>query len=314
MSSINQFNSVYININSPKPAGLVRDNTVQNEICDNKNVMQSKSERPNTFAQSVNFCNSSAFQIEDELILKYIKSLLNMPDSIEKFIEQLNTNTDCEALLNQKARIIVENMIDVALLSKFLNENSKSALQKIFTTISQALNCGLNDTAQLRQIMDILSSLSRITSNPDCNCVKELLLLYLPFDMYTPERIYTHDTLANAQETNAEPKLSILFETVNFSNFSCELEILNNLLYIKFNSINNFPFEKCRKITEFLLNKANIRCAIENVVKKENVNTNNNSKQNFKIVSSAKLPINMVLSAHLIIKTVFKIDKDFSST
>ena len=68
-------------------------------------------------------------KMDNETMLKYLQNLLKLPNSIDKFVEQLNSkNIDPKI-----AKILVENLISVKALSEFLNQNSNSAISKLIS-------------------------------------------------------------------------------------------------------------------------------------------------------------------------------------
>ena len=153
--------------------------------------------------------NYEQAKMDSETLLKYLQSTLKMPDSIEKFVK----SKDAKAL-----KILVENMINTKALGEFLNQNSTSAIETILKTISASMKSGISDVSQLKDILGILTSIQSQT-NLNTNMIKELLLLYIPLNpMVFDKQIDFTPASADIEEAINNSTLSIVFETVNFSN------------------------------------------------------------------------------------------------
>lgn len=314
-NNINNLNNTYIKINSnpSKQAEIVKENTQNLNQNPNLNNSNNRPDIQNN-TQNLFLYNTQNTKMASEMVLRYLQSLLEMPETIEKFIEQMsNSKAKFSDALDTKTQIIIQEMLDTAQLAKFLKENSKTALQKILNIISNSLNSGLKDTSQLREVLSVLTNIQQnLSSVSNYNSIKEFLLLYIPLDLQAFDKAHNNGNLVDEEEENRQnPVFSILFETLNFSSFSAALQEIDNVIYISLSLDETFPFDRFRKITQDLSSKMNIRTAIELKTKKQNETINMPKIQNFKIVSCGKVPINIILCAHLLIETVFKIDKDF---
>lgn len=314
-NNINNLNNSYIKINSnpSKQAEIVKENTQNLNQNPNLNNSNYRPDVQNN-TQNIFLYNTQNTKMASEMVLRYLQSLLEMPETIEKFIEQMsNSKAKFSDVLDAKTQIIIQEMLDTAQLAKFLKENSKTALQKILNIISNSLNSGLKDTSQLREILSVLTSIQQnLSSASNYNSIKEFLLLYIPLDLQAFDRAQNNGNLIDEEEENKQnPVFSILFETLNFSSFTAALQEIDNVIYISLSLDETFPFDRFKKIIQDLSSKMNIKTAIELKTKKQNETKNTSKIQNFKIVSCGKVPINIILSAHLLIETVFKIDKDF---
>lgn len=174
-----EFNSINFKINNfaTQKAGIVQNNT------QGQNQPQTQSQQPpaQTFQnQNINPTLMYDFQMakmDNETVLKYLQNMLKLPNSIEKFVNQLNSKNVDPKL----ASILLENLISTKTLAEFLNQNSIDAISKLMQTISASLKQGNNDVSQLKEILNVLSVIQN-SSALNINTVKELLLLYIPLN------------------------------------------------------------------------------------------------------------------------------------
>ena len=245
-------------------------------------------------------------KMDNQTVVKYLQNLLNLPNSIDKFVEQLNSKNMDPRI----AKILVENLISTKALGEFLNQNSTQAISKLLQTISTSLKSGVNDVSQLKEVLAILTTIQSST-NLNTNSLKELLLLYIPLN----HQVFDKDVdLGNIEDEEKEKikisKLSILFETINFSNILCCINSENNDVLVEFYLANEFPTDKIKNIIQTLSKEININPYIE--FKKRKTTENNTSNQNFKILSDGFISSDLLILSHLIIKSVFKIDESFA--
>lgn len=243
-------------------------------------------------------------KMDNETVLKYLQSLLKLPNSIDKFVNMLNSkNIDPKI-----ASILIENMVNVKALSEFLNKNSSEAISKLMQTISQSLKSGVNDVAQLKEIMSILGVIQSST-NLNSNTIKELLLLYIPLNQPVFDKEIEGNNF-NEEENKAikNSKLSILLETINFSNVLCAINEEEGKIFIDIFTAKNFPNSHFSTIINTLAKEINVVPLIDFKNIKENTDK---KEQNFKIISESYISSNLLILSHIIIKTIFKIDNDF---
>ena len=301
-----------INLNtqniSQTKAGLVQNS--QNQPAQQQTLQMQA--QPQTLQQNqmVNpsiMYDFSTVKMDNETVLKYLQNLLNLPNSIDKFVNQLNSkNIDPKI-----AAILVENMISTKALSEFLNQNSMNAISKLLQTISSSLKSGISDVTQLKEILAILNTI-QINTNLSTNTIKELLLLYIPLNNPVFDKeINPQDFMEDEQENIKNAKISLLFETINFSNLLCTLNESNNNLFIDIYSTIDFPKDKFKNIIEALSKEASLTPLIEFHDKQLD---KKNEMQNFKILSDGFISSNTLILSHLIIKSIFKIDADFNIT
>ena len=246
-------------------------------------------------------------KMDNEVLIKYLQSLLSIPNSIDKFIESLNSKNEDNKIL----KILVENLIDTKALSEFLNEKSKTAIDKILQTISISLKSGLEENAQLKEILSILTFI-QTQSLTNSNMLKEFLLLYIPVNGQIFDRQVEYDIdESDEKEKIKSQDLSIMFETINLSNILCTLSALNEDIFICFYVSNVFPKEKFKKILEEFSKSSNINFSLEFKLK-NTISDKNNQIQNFKVISKSYISPTILILSHFIIKIIFKIDNDFS--
>lgn len=313
MDNINNINN-YIKINYTG-ANIVKNNNIENNNTPQRQNLEHAPNNTIISKEAVFLYDIQNIKMTRELILKYIQSLLNMPDSIEEFFNQYNRENEIQNTnINKNALIIIKNILDVAKLSEFLGKNSKIASQKILQTISQALSYGITDTSQLREILTILNTIGQNTTQiQNYNSIKELLLLYIPINPQAFEKA-SNDTKEIKEEDKEknQSEFSILFETINFSNFICKISDISGLIYINLSVIKDFPCNFFQKIIKTKIAKTNIKTMLE-VNNKHIKNEKRNKIQNFKIVSSNKVSINTLMISKIIIETVFEIDKNYAA-
>ena len=178
-------------------------------------------------------------------------------------------------------------------------------------TISSSLKSGISDVSQLKELLAILGTIQSTTSI-NTNSIKELLLLYIPLNAPVFDK-NINEKFQNEEEEQAikNSKLSILFETINFSNLSITINESENNLYIDVFSTLDFPKAEFIRITQALSKEANIVSLID--FKEKQKTEERNENQNFKILSDGFISPNALLLAHIVIKTILKIDSEFNS-
>ena len=287
-------------------AGLVGNSQVQQNTQNQQSQQQINQPTQQTINPQQIFTYQMA-KMDNEVVLKYLQNLLNLPNSIDKFLNQTNAkNADPKML-----QVLIENMINTKALSEFLNQNSTQAISKLMQTISSSLKNGVSDVSQLKEILNILVSIQNST-NINSNTLKELLLLYIPLNIPAFEEKGDFNKI---EEENKEKiknsTLSLLIQTINFSNILSCINQNNNYLLIEFYSNQDFPKENFAKIITKLSKEANINTLIE--FKQNNTEEAKEQKQNLKVISQGFVPTDILILSHLIIKTIFKIDNDFST-
>ena len=193
-------------------------------------------------------------------------------------------------------------------MNEFLNQNSTQAIQKLLQTISTSLKSGVSDVSQLKEIMTILSAI-QTNSSLSSNTLKELLLLYIPFECQVFDKQLSPKELNEEEKSLIKnSKLSILFSTKNYSNLLCTINEFENSLILDICTTKKFPKEKFSSIIETLSKEANIiSCVGFKEIKEAKEEC---LEQNFKIYSDGFLASNILIFSHLIIKTIVMIDDE----
>lgn len=255
-------------------------------------------------------------QMEVEQSAKYIKELLNLPKEMSEVLARIiNSKTMTTAQNVQLLSLLSSGKVNIEDLAKLLGENSKVATQKLVQMIAQVSKMGAKDTAQLQELMNILGSVATTSSEPQA-ALKNFILLYLPWlplNEKGENRDFTLDIEEGSGGEGAPDSITILIQTVNFSNIKVILEEhQGGQVEIFMNCIQEFPQEKALAIIKSESQKLNIKTGLAvEVAKKENLE-NKIQKAKAEISASPKVSPQLVLMAHAVIKVVFKIDKDFS--
>lgn len=308
MTNFNPINSnfnIQNNFSSQK-AGLVQNSQNQAINQFNQNQSQTPAQNLQTSLNPNLLINYEAVKMTNEQVLKYLLNLLEMPSSIDKFISNLNNAKNQDKI----AKLLNENLLNIKALNDFLNQNSTNAINKLLNIISTTLKQGNEDISQLKEMLTILNSIQQ-SSLINANTLKEFLLLYIPLNIPIFNK---QDEIKNQDEQETKiiksSILSIMLETINFSNMLCSINSNDNQIFLDIYSNNFFPFEKFNKIMALLTQNGNINVSCDfkilKTIEKEN------STQNFKVNSTGNIPLNVLLLAQMTIKAIFKLDNDFS--
>jgi len=287
------------------------NNNIQKNIINNSSMTQNS--KQNIQIQQnipkVQIMNFENVKMENEIVQKYIQSLMDLPESIEKFIENFEKNSKLQNL-NDKTfkflQVFVENMLNTKALNQLLNENSKNAIQKLLNAMTTVLKNGSGDISQLKEILSVLNSIQAST-NLNSNSIKELLLLYIPINY----QVFNKDFDFSALEAENEDKIksstmSILFETINFSNVFISLNEQEDEITMEVFVCELFPKDRFKNIMINLAKESSIKTYIE--FKKSKPSQKHVEKQSFKIISNDYISANILLLSHIIIGAILKMD------
>ena len=305
------FNPINNNFNihqnfAAQKAGIVQNNQNQQitQFGQNQTPLQTQQQTPEINPNLL--INYEAVKMTNEQVLKYLLSMLDMPSSIDKFISNLNNPKNQDKI----AKLLVENLLNIKGLNEFLNQNSTNAINKLLNVISTTLKQGREDISQLKEMLNILTSIQQ-SSTLNTNTLKELLLLYIPLNIPVFDK---QNELKNIEDEELKiiksSTLSIMLETINFSNVLCSINSNDTQIFLDVYSGEFFPFEKFKKITDLLAQNANLNLSFDFKIIKSS--TKENTIQNFKVNSKGNIPLNVLLLAHMIIKTIFKLDNDYN--
>lgn len=316
-------------MNNFNPSGyltrLVR-NIINNQITMQRSVNQSES-----FANSVMTGKTNTEQkqtlspelkmtpMEVEQNAKYVKELLNLPKDVAQAISQFVANKGITTAQNVQLLLLLSNgKIDLNQLALLLNDNTKAAMQKLVQTISQAARMGVNDTGQLKDLLNTLGLISTTTTDTS-SALKNFILLYLPWlPLNTSGEnldfdIDVFDTASSGADEELQ-SVVILIETMNFSNIKATLEMTQNgKVEILLNCIESFPREKVLSVLKKESQNLNIQTGLIVETTKKEIKKDEIKKSRAQISASSCVSPQLMLMAHAVIKIVFKIDKDFSN-
>lgn len=316
-------------MNNFNPSGyltrLVR-NIINNQITTQRSVNQSES-----FANSVMTGKTNTEQkqtlspelkmtpMEVEQNAKYVKELLNLPKDVAQAISQFVANKGITTAQNVQLLLLLSNgKIDLNQLALLLNDNTKAAMQKLVQTISQAARMGVNDTGQLKDLLNTLGLISTTTTDTS-SALKNFILLYLPWlPLNTSGEnldfdIDVFDTASSGADEELQ-SVVILIETMNFSNIKATLEMTQSgKVEILLNCIESFPREKVLSVLKKESQNLNIQTGLIVETTKKEIKKDEIKKSRAQISASSCVSPQLMLMAHAVIKIVFKIDKDFSN-
>ena len=257
--------------------------------------------------------------MEVEQTAKYVKELLNMPKDVAQVVSQLSANNTVTTAQNMQLLLMLSSgKIDLNALAQLLSDNSKAALQKLVQTMSQAAKMGVNDTQQLKDLINTLGLVS-VSTNDTTSALKNFILLYLPWLPLNAKGesldfdIDVFDKTSSGADDEAQ-SVTILIETMNFSNVKALLEMTHdNKVEIMINCIEDFPREKVLAVLKKESQDLNIQAGLIVETTKKEIPKDTVKKARAEISASSAISPQLMLMAHAVIKIVFKIDKDFSN-
>lgn len=247
-------------------------------------------------------------KLENQQILKYLQNSMKMPETIEKFVKEIAGKNVSESTIEK----FINSMLDTKVINEFLNQNSKIAIEKMLQTIANSIKTGGSDVAQLKDMLAVLTTIHHNTI-VDTNTVKELLLLYIPLNCPVFDSQMEFKKVAQDQEEKIKNStLSILFQTINFSNILCCITGENNDILVELYSTDDFPYKEFEKIVQVIAKEAHLNIRFDFM--RINVVSSDEAKQDFRIISNEFLPSNVLIVTHLLIKTLFQFDDKFGAS
>lgn len=316
-------------MNNFNPSGyltrLVR-NIINNQIITQRSVNLSES-----FANSVmnsKTTNEQAKTLPAELKItpmeveqnaKYARELLNLPNDLAQVISQITTNkTMTNAQGTQLLLLLANGKIDLNQLATLLGENTKVAMQKLIQTISQAARMGVEDTKQLRDLVNTFGYISTTTTDTS-SALKNFILAYLPWlplNAAGEKRDFDIDVFDKSAQGSEDgvQSIVILIETVNFSNIKATLEMpQDNKVETMLNCPEEFPQKLVFSILKKEAESLNIHSGLIIETAKKKIQKDEVKKARAQISASSCVSPQLLQMAHALIKVIFKIDKDFSN-
>ena len=309
----NSINNSFSNVQNSNLTGV--QNNLQANVVNGNNSLASTFQEAASKLQNKSLIYSfETAEMENQTVLKYLQNLMDLPNSIEKFVSEAANNKTNDKLV----RVLVENLINTQALGELLNSNSKAAMQKLLALVSSTIKQGAKESSQMRELLSVLSSIQAQTSSTNSNALKEFLLLYIPLNYQVFDKNFDNSILSSTgsdiQDAINNSELSILFQTKNFSNIFCALNSIDNELSIEVFSSSLFPFSKFQKIIDEFSKTVNLNlnAQFRKIRDEKEHERKKYDFQNFKIISQNYVSTNVLLLSNLIIKIVFKIDDDFS--
>ncbi len=257
--------------------------------------------------------------MEVEQTSKYVKELLNLPKDITQVVSQMVANKTVTTAQNMQLLLLISSgKIDLNQMVFLLNDNTKVAMQKLVQTLSQAAKMGVTDTAQLKDLINTLGVISATTTD-SASALKNFILLYLPWlPLNTTGENLDFDIdvfdKSNSDDESELQSITILIQTMNFSNIKATLEMAQNgKIEILLNCIESFPREKVLTILKKESENLNIQSGLIIETTKKEIPKDEIKRTRAEISASSCVSPQLMLMAHAVIKIVFKIDKDFSN-
>jgi len=261
--------------------------------------------------------------IEIEQKANYAKDLLNLPRDFTELINQITSNSTQTSALNQQmlenlARLFQNGKVDLSLLSTLLNSTSKEAMQKLMMTIANLARHGANDVSGLKELMNLFSANTALTS--DNQALKNLLLLYLPWlplsqrtenDLDFTIDIFDKIQGPDPDSEEALESVKILIQTNNFGNVIAVLDMTPlGQIDIDVTAGNEFPHKRVMELIkeESSLNNVKSNVSIGTNKKVQEDNSVEYSPNNVKITSSSSISPKLMLMAQSLIKIIIQVD------
>lgn len=323
MNFLNNFNSQFLNnaksLNNAQAGGTVgaqnTNNIVQNLL--NTSVLNQSQNLKSETKSNLN-PNLKMSEMEVQETSRYVKELLNLPKDVMSVISQMTSKSTMTTAQNVKLLMLMSNgQIDLQSLANLLSDNSKSAIQKLVQTMSEATRQGIKDVSQLRDLINTLGSIST-TSADTTSALKNFILLYLPW-LPINEQGENRDFDIEVFEKNEEAEgsngqnITILIQTVNFGNIKVILEEQkSSQVEIMMTCADSFPRDKVLAILKKESQDLNIKAGLSVEISKKEISMDEVKKLRAQISSSPSVSPQLMLMAHSVIKIVIKIDKDFS--
>ena len=189
---------------------------------------------------SMNFAGFKMASSEKSL---YLKDLLNLPKDIQEVLVMLQNN----ASANKGLSSLLNKNINLANLAQLMQINSKEAMSKLISAMTEASKQGITDLSQFKEAMKFINASVSVASQDNLNQVlKTFMLLYLPW-LPLQEGVDFELEIETSQGENGEDEttLTILISTKNYGNVKILL-ILNgiNSFDIFINCCEEFPKEQ----------------------------------------------------------------------
>ena len=171
-----------------------------------------------------------------------LKELLNMPKNFQQLLEQIATKP--QNAQQQTALMLLASTMDMSKLSSLLQNNSKEAMSNLYQMLAQYNQIGVSiKEEQIAQITKMISVVSSSASS-DVQCMRTLMLLYLPWLPLTDPNAFKFEIEKDGQEggLSSDDSVSILMSTENYGNVKADIfKTSADGIRIEFTTSENFP-------------------------------------------------------------------------
>ena len=249
-----------------------------------------------------------------------IKEALQLPQDLKDLISQLESfsNTQSAGQNNKAQNTLNGKNIDLNMLSNILGENSKETMGKLIQVISKESNINVKTVkTALSGAIDI----GGVSENSNNQVIKNVLLLYLPYLPFDPEKKNFNFEVNFAQKEEddiSDQEIELLIRTENYGNIKAILTMGNEkTVNIIINCHKAFPSDLLNKLIQKEANKNKLKVVTnfsdKNQPSKSLLGAPKKDDGQAKEVkiksSSSKVNSNLILMSYALIKSVFEIDK-----
>ena len=277
---IDYFGIINTFVNNTKTSGVTNEgiNETLKTISDAKNTAQT-----NTSATLLNQNQEVKFNLINRMELsKFIKDLIKLPGEIEELLSFLTynkiSNETLQNLLKQNQKINTD------IIKQLLEESSKESLNKLLKLFQQAPG-GTQNTAQIKNILNLLSQLIPKKELSPQELLTNLTLLYLPWLPLAEKqdlRIQFEKHKNQEEEDESEQTALVIYiTTINLGKFMISILLeQNSSIKIEIENSDEKKNEKNKEYLEKILKEINEQTKQDKI----------NAKTELIVISGAKEP------------------------
>ncbi len=283
--NINQIKSPYLK-NSQNPLNDFTNKNNNPELLNNASLINT--------GLIFNYENA---KMDNEQFLKFLQMVLKLPNSIDELLKNITDKN--------------KNTVDIKALLNILTAKSSNAKESALQIISDIAKTQNGDISQIREVLSVVLTIANNNQNLDTT-LKELILLYIPINFEALNKEVNFEVSSFEEEKINSSSLSIMFETINFSNILCCIKESGNNIFVDLFVNKNFPINKFTVLAKEYRAKTSIPITFDFNIKENKQNNKKEPLQNLKVISSGQISSIVLSLAYYISKTVFKIDSDFN--
>lgn len=250
-----------------------------------------------------------------------IKEALQLPQDIKDLISQLENNSAKAQGANQnngQQNTTNGKNIDLNMLSNILGENSKETMQKLIQVISKESNI---NPKTVKSALSGAVDIGGVSESSNNQVIKNILLLYLPYLPFDPEKKnfnFEVNFAQNEEDNISDQEIELLIRTENYGNIKAILTMGNEkTVNMLINCHKAFPGNLLNKLVQKEGNKNKLKVIMnfsdKNQPTQSPLGAPKKSEGQSKEVriksSSSKVNSNLILMSYALIKSVFEIDK-----